>query len=80
MARKTPRRRVDPLGQLAASVLARETTEIPWGLLRQTYFTAKWDRSAVRQLGEWAERYGIRVSIEQPHPTPGTRIRFSVPA
>lgn len=73
------RRHVDPLVQLAASVLARETTEIPWSLLRHTYFTAKWERAAVRHLARWAESYGIRVNV-QGEARDDRSIRFTVPS
>jgi hypothetical protein len=59
------RRPVDPLQQLAASVLARETTEFPWTILRGAYFTAKWDRAAARHLAQWADKYRIRVRAER---------------
>lgn len=73
------RRHVDPLVQLAASVLARETTEIPWVLLRHTYFTARWERAAVRHLARWAEKYGISVNIRQGNARDERWIRFTVP-
>lgn len=76
MARK---RRIDPLAQLAASVLARETTEIPWGLLRHAYFSGKWDRAALRHLSAWADKYGIAVSIEERNARRDAWVRFRVP-
>jgi hypothetical protein len=72
------RRRVDPLAQLAASVLARETTEIPWTLLRTTYFVMKWNPAALRHLRTWAEKHGIAVSIEAPPAGPDACVRFRV--
>lgn len=79
MAKK---RRIDPLEQLATSVLAGETTEFPWAILRSTYFTAKWDRAAARDIAQWADRYRIRVSKEQHSAGPNTSgaewIRFSL--
>ncbi len=79
MSRTSRKGRVDPLAQLAASVLARETTEFPWRLLRSMYFTTKWDRAAVRHLTQWADRHGIGVTIEPGQAARDTWIRFSVP-
>lgn len=76
------RRRIDPLAQLAASVLAGETTEFPWGTLRSIYFPATWDRVAARQLSQWADKYGIEVRSERRNADPRTSemewIRFRV--
>lgn len=71
--------RLDPLAQLTASVLTGETTEIPWSVLRSTYFTAKWDRAAARDLSLWGDKHGIGVRVEQRDPRRDTWIRFSVP-
>ncbi len=79
MARRR-RRQLDPLAQLAASVLARETTEFPWGLLRSMYFTAKWERAAMRDLALWADRHGIGVSVDQGDARSDTWVRFRVRA
>jgi hypothetical protein len=73
------RGRINALDQLAASVLAGETTEFPWEILRSTYFTAKWDRAAARHLAQWAEKHGIGVAIEGHNAGSDTWIRFSVP-
>ena len=70
------RRRLDPLVQLAASVRARETTEIPWALLRNTYLVMKWDPAAVRRLKRWAETNRIAVTIEAGGAAPV--VRFTV--
>ena len=72
------KRRIDPLAQLAASVLARETTEIPWALLRHTYLLMKWNPAALRHLASWAERHGIAVSVEGRTGAPDARVRFTV--
>lgn len=78
------RKRIDARHQLAASVLAGETTEVPWSILRSTYFTAKWDRTAARHLTQWADKYGIEVRTEQrnagPHSSDAEWLRFRVPA
>ena len=71
------KRRIDPLAQLAASVLARET-EIPWALLRHTYLVMKWNPAALRHLASWAERHGIAVSVEGRTGAPDARVRFTV--
>lgn len=76
MPRKRP---IDPLAQLAASVLARETTELPWRLLRHSYFTGRWEREALRGLKRWAEKHGITVDIERSNGPDDTSIRFSIP-
>ena len=70
------RRRVDPLTQLAASVRARETTEIPWALLRHTYLVMKWNPAALRRLNRWAEKNRIVVTIEPGEAAP--MVRFTV--
>lgn len=73
------RKRLDPLVQLAASVLAQETTEMPWGFLRHTYFTAKGDGAAARHLSEWADKYGIRVSVDGRNARRDPSVLFSLP-
>lgn len=76
------RRGFNPLHQLAASVLAGETTEFPWTILRSTYFKARWERAASRDLARWAEAYGIEVTTEQRsagrHASGVEWVRFSV--
>lgn len=49
---------------LATSVIRGETTEFPWTVLRQTYFAARSNRGASRQLAQWAAAHGIGVIIE----------------
>lgn len=73
------KRRLDPRVQLAASVLVGETTEFPWAVLRSTYFTAKSDSAAARDLVLWGDEYGIGVMLEHREPPHERWILFSVP-
>ena len=70
------------LQQLALSVLTGETAAFPWTLLRSTYFNQKFDSSAMKELMQWASRYGIDVIEEHrkvgPHASERW-VRFSVP-
>lgn len=78
------RKRIDARHQLAASVLAGETTEVPWSILRSTYFTAKWDRTAARTSHTVGRQVRNRRRTEQrnagPHSSDAEWLRFRVPA